>query len=94
MTIELSHWAIDILGRAQQAAARFDPDARVRLERTASGVQAVLTDEPGTQDTKVQAGEMTLYVEPGLEGLIDIEEPHDRIVLKPLGSPHNPRGDH
>jgi hypothetical protein len=92
--IEVTEWARDILTKSQQAAARFNPDARIRLTRTPGGVQAVLTDAPPSSDVTVEIGAMTLYVEAGLEGLVDIEEPHDRLVLKPAGSPHNDRGDH
>ena len=37
-------------------------------------------------DEPVAVGDMTLYVERGLEGLVDVEEPHDRLVLRPIGS--------
>jgi hypothetical protein len=37
---------------------------------------------------------MTVLVEEGLEGLLDVEEPHDRLVLRPAGSTPNPRGEH
>ena len=94
MTIELTEWARDILARSQEAARRFNPDARIRLARTASGAQALLTDAPEPDDAVVQTDAMTLYVERGLEGLIDVEEPHDRLVLRPLGSAPNPRGSH
>ena len=92
--IELTEWARDILTRSQEAAARFNPGARIRLARTTSGVQALLTDEPGPGDQTVEVGSMTLLVEQGLEGLVDVEEPHDRLVLRPLGSAPNPRGSH
>lgn len=94
MTIELTDWASDILNRAQVAAARFNPDARIRLTRTATGVEAVLTDAPGDGDQTVSVGDMTLYVEQGLEGLVDCEEPHDRLVLRPLGSTPNVHEPH
>jgi hypothetical protein len=92
--IEITDWAREILGKSQHAAARFNPDARIRLTRSPEGVQAVLTDAPLQSDQTVEVGEMTLYVEAGLEGLVDIEEPHDRLVLKPAGSKHNVRGEH
>ena len=94
MTIELTEWARDILARSQEAARRFNPDARIRLARTSWGVQALLTDQPDPDDLTVQTGAMTLYVERGLEGLVDVEEPHDRLVLRALGSTPNPRGSH
>jgi hypothetical protein len=92
--IEVTDWAREILVKSQEAATRFNPDARIRLTRTHGGVQAVLTDAPLQSDQAVELEKMTLYVEAGLEGLVDIEEPHDRLVLKPAGSKHNVRGDH
>jgi hypothetical protein len=92
--ISFTDWATDILTRSQEAARRFNPDARIRLMRTPSGVQAVLTDKVEAADEPVQVGEMTLYVQPGLEGLLDVEEPHDRLVLRPAGSAPNVRGTH
>jgi hypothetical protein len=92
--IEVTDWAGEILAKSQQAAARFNPDARIRLTRGPGGVQAVLTDAPLETDQMVEVGGMTLFVEAGLEGLVDIEEPHDRLVLKPAGSKPNLRGEH
>ncbi len=92
--IEFTEWARDILQRAQRAAARFDPAARVRLAKTASGVEAVLVHEPEPGDAEVDAGGVAVFVEEGLEGLVDIEEPHDRLVLRPPGSRPNLRAEH
>jgi hypothetical protein len=92
--IEFTEWAMEILQKSDQAARRFNPDARVRLARIGGTVQAQLTDEPGTTDTELAVGGATIYVEQGLEGLVDIEEPHDRLVLKPKGSPPNARDPH
>lgn len=89
--IEVTEWARDILTRAQEAARRFDPEARIRLARIDGGVQAVLTDSAQTGDREVEVGDMTLFVEDGLDGLVDVEEPHDRLVLRPAGSAPNVR---
>jgi hypothetical protein len=35
-----------------------------------------------------------LFVEEGIEGLVDVVEPHDQLVLRPLGSAPNPREHH
>lgn len=94
MTIEFTEWATDILNRAQTAAVRFYPDAKIRLCRTPSGVEALLAEAPEPDDRPVAAGAMTLYVEAELEGLVDCKEPHDQLVLRPLGSPPNSHGDH
>jgi hypothetical protein len=92
--IEFTQWAQEILEKSDQAARRFNPDAKIRLARIGGTVQAVLTDEPETNDEPVELGPATIYVQAGLEGLVDVEEPHDRLVLKPKGSPPNARGSH
>ena len=92
--IEFTQWAEEILQRSAQAARRFNPDAKVRLARVGGVVQAVLTDRPAPDDSQVEVGEATLFVESGLEGLVDIEEPHDRVVLRPSGSTPNAREHH
>ena len=92
--IEFTDWARDILARSQEASRRFNPEAKIRLARVGGGVQAVLADRPEPDDQVVRAGEVTLYVERGLEGLVDVEEPHDRLILRPHGSSPNPREGH
>jgi hypothetical protein len=92
--IEISDWARDILTRAQEAAHRFDPGARIRLARVGDEVQAVLAAGPQAGDRPVEVGEMTLYVEEGLEGLLDVQEPHDRLVLRPADATPNVRPGH
>ncbi len=92
--IEFTEWARDILSRSWQAARRFNPDAKIRLARVGGAVQAVLTDEAEGTDQAVAIGEATVFVEAGLDGLVDVEEPHDRIVLKRPGSAPNPREAH
>ena len=92
--IEVTEWAKDILGRAQAAARRFNPNARIRLTRVDDRVQAVLAEGALPSDRELGVGDMTLLVEEGLEGLLDVEEPHDRLVLRPAGSTPNPRGEH
>jgi hypothetical protein len=92
--IEFTDWAKDILERAQSAARRFDPDVRIRLARVSGTIQATLAGAPSPNDQEVDVGEMTLLVESGLEGLVDVEEPHDRLVLRPSGSTPNVRGEH
>jgi hypothetical protein len=92
--IEVTDWARDILTRSHAAARRFDSEATIRLARTSTGVEAVLAEGPEPGDQEVELDGATVYVEAGLGGLVDVEEPHDRLVLKPPGSPHNRRGEH
>ena len=92
--IEVSEWARDILERSHEAARRVNPTARIRLATRGGEVQAMFIDRPGPNDQTVRLGDLTVFVEPGLEGLIDVEEPHDRLVLRPSGSRPNDRGAH
>jgi hypothetical protein len=92
--LELTDWAKDILTRSDAAARRFNPGARIRLARQRGTVQATLTDSPLPDDQTLTFDGVTIFVEPGLDGLIDIEEPHDRVVLKPPGSSWNDRSAH
>jgi hypothetical protein len=82
--IEFTDWAVDILARADSAARRFNADARVRLLREAAGVRFELTDEPEPTDRVIDHPRgFTLFVESGLEGIVDVVEPHDRLILRP-----------
>jgi hypothetical protein len=92
--IEVSDWARDILTRSQDAARRFNPGATIRLARVGDMVQAVLAEGPEPGDQPLDLGEVTVHIEEGLDGLVDVEEPHDRLVLRPAGSTPNVRGDH
>lgn len=94
MTLEFTDWAREILARSQAAARRFNPGAAIRLARTRAGVEAVLAEGPAPGDVPVEVDGVTVYAEPGLSGLVDVEEPHDRLVLRPPGSTPNPRGAH
>jgi len=94
VAVETTEWARDILTRAHQAARRFNAEAQIRVARTPAGVEALLTDAPADSDHRLAVGEATIFVEAGLEGLLDVEEPHDRLVLRPPGSTPNPRGEH
>jgi hypothetical protein len=92
--IEVTEWARDILTRSHRASQRFNPGVAIRLARIGDEVQAVLAEAPEPGDQPVDLGEVTVHVEEGLEGLVDVEEPHDRLVLKPAGSPPNVRQEH
>jgi hypothetical protein len=84
--IEFTEWATDILSRSDAAARRFNPDARVRVIQDRRGVRFELTDRPGPDDQVVRGEGFTLYVEPGLEGIVDVVEPHDQLILRAPGS--------
>lgn len=80
--IRCSAIAVGLLTRAEQAARRFNPSARIRLVPEAGGVRFELSEEPEPDDDVVEheAG-FTLFVAPGLSGLVDVAEPHDKLVM-------------
>jgi hypothetical protein len=85
--LDFTEWAVDILSRADQAARRFNADARVRIVRDReAGVRFELTDEaaPGDELVEHPSGFVVL-VEEGLEGTVDVVEPHDRLILRAPG---------
>ncbi len=92
--IEITAWAREILAKADSGARRFNPDARVRLARRGETVEAVLTDAASPGDQSLDVDGATVFVEAGLEGLVDVEEPHDRLVLRPPGSTPNVKPEH
>lgn len=87
--IEFTEWAVDILSRAEQAARRFNPEARIRVVRDVGGggVRFELTDELEPTDTVAEQGGFTLLAQAGLDGVVDVVEPHDRLILRPPGDP-------
>lgn len=85
MAIAFTEWATQILQRSHAAARRFNPKVTVRLHRDGSGVAFTLTDEPSEGDELVAGDGFELLVEPGLEGTVDVVEPHDRLILRPPG---------
>lgn len=87
MTIEFTDWATEILQRTHAAARRLNPGATVRLHRSGDGVAFSLTDERHEGDAHVAESGFELWVEPGLEGTVDVVEPHDRLILRPPGDP-------
>jgi hypothetical protein len=84
--IEFTDWAVEILQRTHEAARRFNPDATVRLCRSAAGVEFALADGPSEGDRLVQGHGFDLLVEEGLDGVVDVVEPHDQLILRPAGS--------
>ena len=93
--IEFTDWAIDILRRSHEAARRFDPNATLRMARGADGrVSFELTDERSEGDLLVEGDGFDLLAQEGLDGIVDVVEPHDQLILRPPGSTERSvRGD-
>lgn len=87
MAIAFTDWATDILRRTHEAARRFNPEATVRLHRSDGAVAFELTDERNDGDELVRGDGFELLVAEGLEGTVDVVEPHDQLILRRPGDP-------
>ena len=83
--LDFTPWATEILARSHAAARRYNPEATVRLHRGTGAVEFELTDERHRGDELVAGEGFALWVEAGLEGTVDVVEPHDRLILRPPG---------
>jgi hypothetical protein len=94
--IVFTEWATDILRRSHEAARRFNPNVTLRMARRADGTVAFeLTDERGEGDLLVHGDGFDLLAQDGLDGIVDVVEPHDRLILRPPGSTERSvRGEH
>ena len=81
--LEFTEWAVEILARADAAARRFNPEARVRIVRAGTDVRFELTDrvEAGDRVLEHPSGFVVL-VPDDLAGTVDVVEPHDRLILR------------
>ena len=59
----------------------------VGMNRTGDGVAFELTDERLDGDELLAEHGFELLVEAGLQGTVDVVEPHDRLILRPPGDP-------
>ncbi len=76
--------AREILRRSHEAARRLNPGAAVRVSLGPGGdARFDLVDRPVEGDAVLEGDGFVLYVAPGLAGTVDVEEPHDRLVLRP-----------
>jgi hypothetical protein len=83
--IELTDAASELLGVAASAARRFVPNAGVRIVRAGEGVRFELTDGPLAEDLIIERDDVRLFVEPDLDGVVDVVEPHGTLVLRAPG---------
>ena len=82
MLLEITEEAAEVLERAYDAAARFNPDARVRVWRDGARVQTAFADAPEPGDTVVEHEGLTIFVGQGIEGTLDVSSQHDQLVVR------------
>jgi hypothetical protein len=65
----------------QQAAARFDPDVRIRLTREGAILRPELTHEPIPGDEVIEIDGLVVFHPAELEGVVDAGE-HNELTLR------------
>jgi Fe-S cluster assembly iron-binding protein IscA len=81
--MEISETASAVLERAYDAAARFNPDARIRVYKRNNEIQTGFADAPQDGDVVVEHEGMILYVAADVgEGLLDTTLQHDHLVMR------------
>lgn len=81
--IEVTERAAALLAKADTAARRFNPDACIRVVPDRDTVRFVLSDGPAEGDVVVERDGVTFFADGTLVGVVDVEEPHDHLVLRP-----------
>ena len=72
--------ARDALEASYAAAVRWNPDVRLRLARTGRELRAQLAESPEPGDEAFDVGSITVFVEPGVEGVVDAGE-HNVLTI-------------
>ncbi len=81
--MEISDAATEVLERAYDAAARFNPAVKIRIFRRKGEIQTGFTDAPEDGDQVVLHEGMILFVAADVgEGLLDTTLEHDHLVMK------------
>jgi len=74
--------ARDALASFHRAAARWNPDVRLRLARVGVELRPELADAPEPGDDTVEVGSVTVFVESGIDGVVDAGE-HNVLTIAP-----------
>jgi hypothetical protein len=81
--LEIDETATEVLARAYDAAARFNPKAKVRIFRRKGEIQTGFADAPQEGDAVIEHEGMTIYIAPDVgDGTLATSLEHDQLVLR------------
>jgi Fe-S cluster assembly iron-binding protein IscA len=80
--LQITETAGEVLARAYEAARRFNPDAKVRVHRLGDRIETSFADSPHEGDQVIDAAGITLFVENGISGTLDVSAEHDRLIVR------------
>ena len=81
--LEITEAASEVLERAYEAAATYDPSAKIRVFKRRDGIVTGFAHEPSEGDHIIEHQGMTLYVAAEVDGTLDTSEEHDRLIVRP-----------
>ncbi|MGH2768020.1 MAG: hypothetical protein ACRDIF_03575 [Actinomycetota bacterium] len=79
---EISDEALAVLERAYEAAARFDPEAKVRIYRRGDRIETGFAHAPSPGDRVLERGGFSFFVEGGIAGTLDVSAEHDHLIVR------------
>ena len=80
--LEITEGASEVIERAYAAASRFNPDARVRVYATGGRIETGFADAPEKGDTVIEHEGLELFVQAGIEGVLDVSAEHDHLIVR------------
>ena len=93
MGLEITDEAVEVLKRSLELAGLSPARAGVRLRGSKAlgggfEVQVELAEAPGDRETVVEAGEITLFVDPEVieaypDAIVAVEPQHEVVVVRP-----------
>lgn len=83
--LRVTEEASGVLERAYDAAVRFNPGVKIRVSRVGTRIDVNFTDHPSPGDEVMIVGDIIVFVESGIAGVLDASQPHDRLIVREKG---------
>ena len=81
--MQITEAATDVIQRAYDAAARFNPAARVRIHLRGDTIETAFADAPEEGDIVLEHEGLTIFVAGDVgDGTIDVTDQHDRLIVR------------
>ena len=78
--LRFTYRAREALESFHAAAVRWNPDVRLRLALAGVELRPELADSPEPGDETIDVGSFSVFIEPGLDGLVDAGE-HNVLTI-------------
>lgn len=82
MPLVITEAAAEVLERAHTAAARFNPDTKIRVHRVGERIETGFAEKPEEGDEAIEHEGLTIYVAAGIDGTLDVSLEHDRLLVR------------